>query len=51
MPPGCRLDKHLLETPPRQLAKRNDFLTAIVHSLQLIPLIGLVWLYRDARLR
>jgi uncharacterized membrane protein (GlpM family) len=30
-----------------ELAKRNNFAAAIVHSLPLISLTALVWLYRD----
>jgi uncharacterized membrane protein (GlpM family) len=32
-----------------ELAKRNNFAAAIVHSLPLISLTALVWLYRDTR--
>ncbi len=32
-----------------ELAKRNNFAAAIVHSLPLITLIALVWLYNDTR--
>jgi hypothetical protein len=30
-----------------ELAKRNNFTAAIVHSLPLISLMAIVWLYRD----
>jgi hypothetical protein len=32
-----------------ELAKRNNFAAAIVHSLPLITLTALVWLYNDTR--
>ena len=32
-----------------ELAKRNNFTAAIVHSLPLISLTALVWLYSDTR--
>ncbi len=32
-----------------ELAKRNNFTAAIVHSLPLISLTALVWLYTDTR--
>jgi hypothetical protein len=32
-----------------ELAKRNNFAAAIVHSLPLISLTALVWLYNDTR--
>jgi hypothetical protein len=32
-----------------ELAKRNNFAAAIVHSLPLISLTALVWLFRDTR--
>lgn len=32
-----------------ELAKRNNFAAAIVHSLPLITLTALVWLYTDTR--
>jgi hypothetical protein len=32
-----------------ELAKRNNFAAAIIHSLPLITITALVWLYRDSR--
>jgi uncharacterized membrane protein (GlpM family) len=32
-----------------ELAKRNNFTAAIVHSLPLVSLLTLVWLYADTR--
>ncbi len=32
-----------------ELAKRNNFTAAIVHSLPLISLLALIWLFRDTR--
>ncbi len=32
-----------------ELAKRNNFAAAIVHSLPLVSLLALLWLFRDTR--
>lgn len=32
-----------------ELAKRNNFTAAIVHSLPLVSLLALLWLFRDTR--
>ncbi|MEQ1860863.1 MAG: DUF3147 family protein [Chthoniobacteraceae bacterium] len=32
-----------------ELARRNNYLAAIVHSLPLISLLALIWLYTDTR--
>ena len=33
-----------------ELAKRNNFAAAIVHSLPLLSITALIWLYSDTRM-